>query len=76
MLYRLSDLAFYQDILLYIDLNKVDLVNPKPQLLLYSDAITEVIMDKREKLIATVRHRKMVHRIDTSTYHETTRMGK
>ena len=51
-------------------------MNPKPQLLLYSDAITEVIMDKREKLIATVRHRKMVHRIDTSTYQETTRMGK
>ena len=76
MLYRLSDLSFYQDILLYIDLNKVDLVNPKPQLLLYSDAITEVIMDKREKLIATVRHRKMVNRIDTSTYQETTRMGK
>ena len=55
MLYRLSDLSFYHDILLYIDLNKVDLVNPKPQLLLYSDAITEVIMEKREKLIATVR---------------------
>ena len=54
MLYKLSEISFYNQSLLYIDLNKVDLVDPKPKLLLYSDVITEVICEKRENLIATV----------------------
>ena len=60
MLYRLSEVSFYNQSLLYIDLNKVDLVDPKPKLLLYSDAITEVICEKRENLISTVELQKLV----------------
>lgn len=56
MLHKLSEFSYYNNLLLYIDLNKVDLVNPKPKLLLYSDAITEVICDKKDELIATVHH--------------------
>lgn len=54
MLYKLSEISFYHHSLFYIDLNKVDLVEPKPRLLVYSDAISEVIFDKREQLVSTV----------------------
>lgn len=75
MLNKLSEVSYYNDLLLYIDLNKVDQVDPKPKLLLYSDAITEVICDKREQLITTVRFLRICY-VDTASYKTTTGVGK
>lgn len=75
VLHKLSEFSYYNNLLLYIDLNKVDLVNPKPKLLLYSDAITEVICDKKDELITTV-HTAHNCSLDTQSYKGTTGLGQ
>lgn len=51
VLKRLCEVSFTNNSLLYIALNKVDLVEPKSQLLQYSNKISELIWDTKISLL-------------------------
>ena len=55
VLKRLSSISFHNNSLLYIALNKVDLVEPKSQLLQYSNDISELIWKTKIELLKKVR---------------------
>ena len=54
VLKRLCDISFYNHSLLYIALNKVDLVSPKDKLLQYSNDISELVWKTKIALLQQV----------------------
>ena len=54
VLSTVCEISFAHNSLLYVALNKVDLVEPKSQLFDYSDAISEVIWKKKIEMLRKV----------------------
>lgn len=68
VLSTVCEISFARNSLLYVALNKVDLVEPKSQLFDYSDAISELIWKKKIELLRKVvfsssaNHRHLIQR--------------
>lgn len=54
VLKKACDISFKQNSLLYIALNKVDLVTPKELLIEYANAVSSVVWKKKVELVYSV----------------------